>query len=159
DELDNFFREKVHKHVDMDFVGNKMGHFTNVYMAPIMLGAQSDTTINMSICLDPAAIQDVDLGGRISALIKQTRTDDSLLLDAQVSRAGLSYLSSVQRLRATMYMNIVFPIYTSERFIKHFTPGKNWNSLYTWDSGFIGLGLNEVDLNLGLENINAYTTN
>ena len=44
-------------------------------------------------------------------------------------------------LRATLLQNIVYPIYTKQGWIAHFTPGKRWDSLYTWDSGFISLGL------------------
>lgn len=44
-------------------------------------------------------------------------------------------------LEATLMQNIVYPIYTKAGWIAHFTPGKRWDSLYTWDSGFIALGL------------------
>jgi len=44
-------------------------------------------------------------------------------------------------LRATLLQNLVYPIYTKQGWICHFTPGKRWDNLYTWDGGFIALGL------------------
>ncbi|MDE7046278.1 MAG: hypothetical protein K2O97_15000, partial [Acetatifactor sp.] len=41
--------------------------------------------------------------------------------------------------------NVVYPIYRHGEWIKHHTPGKRWDCLYTWDSGFIGLGLLECE--------------
>ena len=40
--------------------------------------------------------------------------------------------------------NAVYPIYKHGENIIHHTPGKRWDCLYTWDSGFIGLGMTEL---------------
>lgn len=61
---------------------------------------------------------------------------------------GEKYLQSNRILRATLLTNIVYPIYRHGEWIKHHTPGKRWDSLYTWDSGFIGLGLLECERRL-----------
>lgn len=58
---------------------------------------------------------------------------------------GKKYELCGQLLQAATLTNIVYPIYCHGNFIRHFTPGKRWDSLYTWDSGFIGLGLLEVN--------------
>ena len=36
-------------------------------------------------------------------------------------------------------------LYRHGTWIKHHPPGKRWDCLYTWDSGFIGLGLLELE--------------
>ncbi|MFQ8832460.1 MAG: hypothetical protein ACLR7U_06035 [Ruthenibacterium lactatiformans] len=36
------------------------------------------------------------------------------------------------------------------------TPGKRWDSFYTWDSGFIGLGLAQADAELGRRVLEQY---
>ena len=59
---------------------------------------------------------------------------------------------------ATLLGNVVYPVYTQRSYIKHNTPGKWWDSLYTWDSGFIGLGLADLDTQRALECLNAYLT-
>lgn len=64
------------------------------------------------------------------------------------SRSGERYAQSCRMLESALLTNIVYPIYRHGEWIKHHTPGKRWDSLYTWDSGFIGLGLLEVDRRL-----------
>ncbi|MCM1544690.1 MAG: hypothetical protein NC110_05255 [Ruminococcus sp.] len=56
---------------------------------------------------------------------------------------GEKYALSNQILAATVMTNVVYPIYKHGDYILHHTPGKRWDCLYTWDSGFIGLGMNE----------------
>lgn len=58
---------------------------------------------------------------------------------------GRGYELSNRILRSTILTNVVYPIYRHGEWIKHHTPGKRWDSLYTWDSGFIGLGLLECE--------------
>lgn len=58
---------------------------------------------------------------------------------------GEGYALSNRILQATLLTNVVYPIYHHGDWIKHHTPGKRWDSLYTWDSGFIGLGLLESE--------------
>ncbi len=59
---------------------------------------------------------------------------------------------------ATLLTNGVYPVYTRRSFIRHFSPGKWWDCLYTWDSGFISLGLLDVDRTRSIDCLNAYTT-
>lgn len=59
---------------------------------------------------------------------------------------------------ATLLTNVVYPVYTRRRYIRHFTPGKWWDCLYTWDSGFVALGLLELDTERAIDCLNAYTT-
>lgn len=61
---------------------------------------------------------------------------------------GETYAFSNRLLQATLLTNVVYPIYRHGEWIRHHTPGKRWDSLYTWDSGFIGLGLLECDRRL-----------
>jgi hypothetical protein len=69
-----------------------------------------------------------------------------------------NYKFSNQLMQATLLTNVVYPVFTQNENIRHFTPGKNWNSLYTWDSGFISWAMNEIDPVKTYEMIRAYTT-
>ncbi len=60
-----------------------------------------------------------------------------------LNEAGKKYEFSNKILRATLFQNIVYPLYRNGEYILHHTPGKRWDSFYTWDSGFIGLGMLE----------------
>ncbi len=57
---------------------------------------------------------------------------------------GKKYELSNTILASTLLTNTVYPIYKHGEHIIHHTPGKRWDCLYTWDSGFIGLGMTEL---------------
>ena len=65
-------------------------------------------------------------------------------IDIKLNSEGEKYKLSNQILAATVMTNVVYPIYKHGDNIIHHTPGKRWDCLYTWDSGFIGLGMNEL---------------
>lgn len=56
-----------------------------------------------------------------------------------LNSCGEKYELSNELLKAAALTNVVYPIYKHGRYIIHHTPGKRWDCLYTWDSGFIGL--------------------
>ncbi len=60
--------------------------------------------------------------------------------------AGEPYRFSQKRMAAVALTNVVFPVYTKRRYVRHYSPGKWWDSLYTWDSGFTGIGLAQLDV-------------
>lgn len=68
----------------------------------------------------------------------------STAIDIKLNPSGEKYKLSNQILAATVMTNVVYPIYKHGEYIIHHTPGKRWDCLYTWDSGFIGLGMNEI---------------
>lgn len=68
----------------------------------------------------------------------------STAIDIKLNPSGEKYKLSNQILAATVMTNVVYPIYKHGDYIIHHTPGKRWDCLYTWDSGFIGLGMNEI---------------
>ena len=59
------------------------------------------------------------------------------------NEAGERYKLSTGILRATLLTNAVYPVYRHGENVIHHTPGKRWDSFYTWDSGFVGMGLLE----------------
>ncbi|MBQ7115148.1 MAG: hypothetical protein IJN94_01890 [Clostridia bacterium] len=60
------------------------------------------------------------------------------------NKNGEKYELSNRILASTLMVNTVYPIYKHGENIIHHTPGKRWDCLYTWDSGFIGLGMAEL---------------
>jgi len=71
---------------------------------------------------------------------------------------GETFRTSQQLLAAVTMTNLVYPLYTQRSQIRHYSPGRCWDSLYTWDAGFVGLGLLEIDLRCTIDSLNAYTT-
>jgi hypothetical protein len=159
DELDIFFRRLVHSHVDSVLRGNNKGDYSNVFIRPIELKPQSEKTIFGIICTGTDQV----VKNRIQDFNFLKKSNIQSLKTSQISLGkvlpqGEKYMFSQKMLKATVLTDIVYPIYTQRNYIRHFTPGKWWNSLYTWDLGFVALGLNEINVNTAAECINAYTT-
>ncbi len=81
---------------------------------------------------------------------------DAVLMNG--NSGGKAYEPSINRMSAMTLTNIVYPIRCKGNFIRHFTPGRGWDCLYTWDSGFIGLGLSEISHDRAVDCLNAYVT-
>jgi len=160
-ELDRFFRHHVHNHVSTVLRGDGQGHFTNVFMRPIALAPESSKTIygiaaagtaeEVAAGLQQIAQSPLELERRY-----YERREGAVAL-ASVP-AGEPYRFSQKRMAAVALTNLVFPVYTKRRYIRHYSPGKWWDSLYTWDSGFTGIGLAQLDVECAIDCLNAYTT-
>ena len=61
-------------------------------------------------------------------------------------------------LAAAVLTNAIYPVYTQGVRIKHHVPGRQWLSLYTWDSGFTALGAAELDPATAVQILNTYLT-
>lgn len=159
DELESFFRRKTHDHVSQRLVGNSEWHYTNTFLRPVILQPNSEQTIYTLICTGEKSKVKVEVENfhkspeSVIAKIKSNSDGEQNTLSE-----GKKFSFGYQLLQASLLSNVVYPVYTQGEYIRHFTPGKNWNSLYTWDSGFIALGLVDVDPTKAFECIRAYTT-
>ncbi len=72
------------------------------------------------------------------------------------NKSGEKYALSNQILSATLLTNAVYPIYKYGENIVHHTPGKRWDCLYTWDSGFIGLGMTQLSKDFADYSLETY---
>ncbi len=161
-DLDWVLRNYVHEHVATTLVGSGDGHFTDVLMHPIAMEPHTEQVIYGLICTGSPE----EVSQRLAAfdpaspawepLFEQARQQASDLLAAKPS--GETYRFSQERMAATVATNIVYPVRTRGTWVRHYTPGRWWDSLYTWDSGFIGLGLLELDTDRAIDNLNAYVT-
>jgi len=160
-ELDRLMRYYVQEHVQKMLYGNGEGHFTNVFIRPIEVPPGESRVLYAMVCSgdysqvetslaafdpDPEKLEFIDQNGKARAA------------RMYASPAGEKYHFSQDRMAATVLTNVVYPVYTRRSFIRHYTPGKWWDCLYTWDSGFIGLGLLELDHQRAVDCLNAYTT-
>ncbi len=66
----------------------------------------------------------------------------------EFNEQGKKYTLSTNILKSTLLTNTVYPVYRHGENVIHHTPGKRWDSFYTWDSGFIGMGLLEFSPDL-----------
>jgi len=168
DELDRFMRHKVHNHVSSVLKGEGNGHYTNVFLRPIYLKPNSRKIIYGMVCTGAQSC----VKEKLEDFIKRTGSGegienyeriykekrDKALNMIETTPEGNKYLFSQQRMAATILSNIVYPVYIKRGYIRHYTPGRWWDSLYTWDSGFHGLGLSVFDVERAIDCLNAYVT-
>jgi len=157
DELDIYFKMASNNNVTKRFMGNQKGHFTNLFFRPVEIKPHANRKIYILLSTGSEAYvkqqnKQFSVASLVAQLAKQKNKDDIL-------PSGNQYKLGNQLLQAALLSNIVYPIYTQREYIRHFTPGKWWNSLYTWDVGFIALGMQEVNTIKSFEIMNAYTTN
>ena len=159
-ELDSFMRYNTHDYVHSVLVGDDKGHFTNAFLRPITLKSGERRKVYGIV----TAGERQEVYGTLLKYISMQCFDK--LCDAGKKRvyefittpAGEKFLFSQKRMAATLFTNVVYPIYTKRHFIKHNTPGRWWDSLYTWDAGFYGIGLAGLDLERAIEALNTYLT-
>ena len=162
DELDIFLRDTVHDHVSSTLRGNGKGHFTNVFQRPIPLAPGETRVLYGAVCCaatpEETAALCRSLRARPADLEAAWQRASTALAPAPALPAGEPYALGQQLMRAVLCTNVVYPVYTRGQYIRHNTPGRWWDCLYTWDSGFIGMRLTQFSLRRGFDCLNAYLT-
>ncbi len=163
DNLERDFALFTHEHVRRKFDQGGRQHYTNVFVRPVFLAPGETRDLHAFVCHDPSP-------DRVRARLDEFRAHPEIFrqsLDATVrattallahTEPGGAYAYGVERLSATVATNIVYPVRRFGQFTRHYCPGRWWDSLYTWDSGFIGLGLLELDPARSIDNLSAYLT-
>ena len=162
DELDIFLRDTVQDHVSSVLRGNKLGCYTNVFMRPIPIAPRSSRVLYGTLCreysLADATARCQHLAGLNSKYDDIWRACNCKCDAMPALPAGERFQLGQQLIRATLCTNVVYPVYTRRQYILHNTPGRWWDSLYTWDSGFVGMGLLQYSTRRAYDCLNAYLT-
>lgn len=142
DDIGVELQQTIHNHVStlLDFGGDNV--VDNVLTEPLYLKPGERKTINFKITKN-----NVNNEYKESEIYKVNGNSD-----------GQKFEFSQNLMAYTTLLNVVYPIYTRRQYIRHNTPGRNWDSLYTWDSGFIGMGLATIDFNRAFDCLNTYLT-
>lgn len=161
DNLDSFFKQMANEHVKTMLATAGEDHYTNIFLRPINIKPKSTAVLYSLACcgsrqeVETALAQWATDSATLEKVYQQAR---SHVVDVQYGNNGDTYAFSQQRMHATTLCNVVYPVYTQKSYIRHSAPGRWWDCLYTWDSGFIGLGLLELDVQRAVECLNAYVT-
>ena len=162
DELDIFLRYTVQDHVSSTLRGNGRGHFTNVFQRPIPLKPGQTRVLYGAVCCAPtpeaAAARCRQLLAGADGFEAAWAQASRALCPPPALPAGQDLQLGQQLMQAVLCTNVVYPVYTRRQYIRHNTPGRWWDSLYTWDSGFIGIGLAQFSVQRALDCLNAYLT-
>ena len=158
--LEHIMKKEANNHGIKVLKKDDKGFYKNILLYPVDIDPNSKKVVNGLVCCGSLEevkqilfkySQDIDW----DALINKGKEK---AFQFKINSEGEKYRFGQQLLSATALTNIVYPIYTQGQFIRHNTPGKCWNSLYTWDSGFIGIGLSDIDLQRSIEILNTYVT-
>lgn len=156
--LDHFFARHSMRKTALEFDGDRAGHYTNLHFRGAPVPARGSETIWAVVSEGSRAEVEAALRiGQDQAVAAFGRAQRTAAPPPSLP-GGARYGLARQLIRANLLMNVVYPVYTQDQFIRHFAPGKWWDSLYTWDSGFIGLGMAAVAPRLSADVLNAYTT-
>ena len=141
DDVGQLLTSSIHNHVSKFIKGEGKREYIDFFLRPVFVAPHSFEEITIKVkALDSAF---------------ESRSDHALA-EIKCNPEGEKYSFSQRIMSATTLTNVVYPIYCRGRYIRHNTPGRNWDSLYTWDSGFIGMGLSALSLERSVECLNAY---
>ena len=118
-----------------------LGVYENVLSDPIFLAPGESRTLHYTVTSG-------DAGAAVPRELYRVASNPD----------GEPFAFSQNMMAATTFLNVVYPIYTRRQYIRHNTPGRNWDCLYSWDSGFIGMGLATADFDRAFECLYTYLT-
>lgn len=113
------------------------GFFHNTLIKSIYIEPNSEHTEYMVISKEKPCPLDF---AEYESIVKTAEKGEG---SAEFNEAGKKYNLSTEILKTTLLTNVVYPLYKHGENVVHFTPGKRWDSFYTWDSGIIGVGVLE----------------
>lgn len=135
----SLLEKKIHDHVSSELHDGTEGYAADLFLRPVFLQPGETKKITVRIA-----------SGNENPVVK------SEYFSFRCNPDGKPYLFSQNLTAAVTMTNLVFPVYCRGSWIKHSCPGRVWDSLYTWDSGMIGIGLSAVSSRRAEENLNAY---
>ncbi len=158
-DLDILTRRCLNDMLSVKIKGEGEGHFANVLISPVFLEPSSSIEISGLLCcgsreelrarlkaFDPSSEK---LKGEMAALKGRAFKN-------ACSEAGRKLLYSQDYMASLTLSQVVYPVNTAGTMIRHSPPGRWWDCLYTWDSGFMGLGLAALDVERAVWCLNAY---
>ena len=125
---------------------NNRGHFTDILVYDIALMPFSKQELNGMVVVGSKAEVEAKIKRFQAEKSDFTKKRDHLYDTRIASNDDNPYSFAMKRMESVMANNLVFPIICQNEYIKHYTPGRRWNSLYTWDVGMIGIGYTEMDI-------------
>ncbi len=152
-ELEPYFRDRVHNHVSLIQRGPGDGHFSNVFLRPIPLAPNSSAVLHGMVANGSRG----DVERMLQSFPTSPEALERIYSTARARRVVLPDFSQ-RRLAADTLTNTVFPVYLRRHYIVHSGPGRWWPTLYSWDAGFTGLGLLELDVDRAIGLLNTYLT-
>lgn len=141
-DIGQMLQQRIHEHVATVLRGMGEGVYENILSEPVFLKPGETKKLHFTVSCD---------GG-------SGRNEHVPICQVACNPDGEPFAFSQNMMLYNTFLNIVYPIYTRRGYIRHNTPGRNWDSLYSWDSGFIGMGLGTADFQRAFDCLNTYLT-
>jgi hypothetical protein len=133
----------IHNHVSEEIrTPNSLGVFENFLSEPLFLEPHSTKSLHFTVSSGTSEYAD----------------EAPKLYGVLSNPDGKTYEFSQNMMAYNTLLNVVYPIYTRRGYIRHNTPGRIWDCLYSWDSGFIGMGLGLMSFERAFDCLNTYLT-
>lgn len=142
DDIEAFLRKYNYNHFSRFISDRGSRIYESILPNPVFLEANESKEITFCITVDDGV----------------EKESVSPFYSVKPNSDGKEYAFSQNMMMYNTFLNVVYPIYMRRQYIKHNTPGRHWDSLYTWDSGFIGMGLGCADFDRAFECLNTYLT-
>lgn len=133
DDVPAIVSDFANDHVLERVVGVGARHTETLVLGPVTLDPGSSEVFEWRV-----ALGEPDMGDAVPPASRLVRSNGQKILES------------------TLCMNVVYPVRHRDVWVRHFTPGRWWDSLYTWDSGMIGMGLSTMDAGLSMQTLDQY---
>jgi Mannosylglycerate hydrolase MGH1-like glycoside hydrolase domain len=157
DHLDETMRYFTHEHVLPAIQKNGDKHYYNIMIDGITLKPGEKQILSALVCCGSKS----EVETRLSDFQK-TKQQQAMVVSSFFEKnsnpSGDKYRFGVEKMAAQLLHNIVFPVPYRNTNICHFTPGKWWDWLYTWDAGFTGLGMAYISTEFSKVILETYLT-
>ncbi len=158
-DISDYFKREVNEHVQTIFHGEGKGHYTNVFLRPIVMQPKSKKIIYGVVCCgtkDEVEKYLQEINGEKDKYEDIYQAAKKHVVNMDCNPAGEKYKFSIERMNATIDCNVVYPVYMQKKYVRLYVPGRWWDCLYTWDAGFIGMGLLQTNIRQAVESLNEY---
>lgn len=141
----------THNHVSKILIDDGKDEYINIFIRPIFLEpGETRKSCGKIIC---------GKKDEIKAQLKNCSCEkNDFENENSIRKLENPYALGQNLMQAVMLTNVVYPVRVQGNYIRHFTPGKWWDSLYTWDNGFIALGMTGIHVDLAKECLDDYLT-
>lgn len=140
----------THIHTHKVIGSDSSNQYTDVFIRPIPLKAGETKILNGLICSGKKET----IKKKLNDFKNHTIFDEFPVIPEPKN----PYDFGQRLMKATLLTNIVFPIRIQGNYVRHFTPGKWWDVLYTWDNGFIALAFCDFSPKNAMESLEMYLT-
>ncbi len=145
---ETFMPFMTHNHVSKVLTDDGKDEYIDIFIRPIFLKAgEKKTLFGRIVCGQK---------GEAGEMLEHAKPLEQKIFLGEKENIQDPYEAGQRRMRAVMMTNVVFPVRLQGSYIRHFTPGKWWDSLYTWDNGFIALGMAQLNAKLAEDCLNTY---